>query len=175
MPSMKTRIPREVVATELDERFSSPDAKAIPWPDALSTLENAEVYWLTTVRSGGQPHVTPLIGVVLDGIFHFCTGETERKAKNLADNPNCTLVTGCNQIEEGLDIVLEGEAVQITDPQRLQQLADGWKTKYGWEFAVQGDAFFSEDGGRALVFAIDPTKAFGFGKGDRFSQTRWTF
>jgi hypothetical protein len=27
----------------------------------------------------------------------------------------------------------------------------------------------------ALVFAVAPTTAFGFGKGVRFSQTRWQF
>ena len=27
----------------------------------------------------------------------------------------------------------------------------------------------------ALVFEVRPVKAFGFGKGDSFSQTRWQF
>jgi hypothetical protein len=29
--------------------------------------------------------------------------------------------------------------------------------------------------GKALVYRIDPTTAFGFGKGTSFSQTRWRF
>ena len=34
---------------------------------------------------------------------------------------------------------------------------------------------WSEDGGPALLFAVRATRAFGFGKGDAFSQTRWLF
>ena len=36
---------------ELDKRFSDPDAEATPWADALAELEQAELYWLTTVRA----------------------------------------------------------------------------------------------------------------------------
>ena len=31
------------------------------------------------------------------------------------------------------------------------------------------------EGGEALVFEVRPTLAFGFGKGEQFSQTRWRF
>ena len=31
------------------------------------------------------------------------------------------------------------------------------------------------EGGTALVFEVAPTTAFGFGKGEVFSQTRWRF
>lgn len=37
------------------------------------------------------------------------------------------------------------------------------------------DAAFHGDGGKALVDEIRPTTAFGFGKGDPFSQTRGRF
>ncbi|QFG25164.1 pyridoxamine 5'-phosphate oxidase family protein [Actinomadura sp. WMMB 499] len=33
------------------------------WPEARRLLEDAELYWLATVRADGRPHVTPLIGV----------------------------------------------------------------------------------------------------------------
>jgi len=33
------------------------------WPEAREHLEMAELYWLTTVRGDGRPHVTPLIAV----------------------------------------------------------------------------------------------------------------
>ena len=50
-------------------------------------LENAELYWLTTVRNDGRPHVTPLIGVMQDGAVHSCTGLGEQKARNLEHSP----------------------------------------------------------------------------------------
>ena len=73
------------------------------------------MFWVTTVRPDGRPHVTPLIAVWLDGALYFCTGPTERKAKNLLRNQNCILTTGCNKRNEGLDIVIEGQAVRVTD------------------------------------------------------------
>jgi len=30
-------------------------------------LEKAEVFWLSTVRPDGRPHVTPMVSVWLDG------------------------------------------------------------------------------------------------------------
>lgn len=164
---------------ELDPRFSSADATPSPWPVARGILEQAEVYWLTTVRPDGRPHVTPLIAVWLDGALYFCTGPDERKAKNLAENLHCVITTGSNTLSEGLDLVVEGDAVNVSDEVRLQRVADAYASKYGtdtWHFTVRDGAFHGEGGrGRALVFEVAPTTAFGFGKGEPFSQTRWRF
>jgi nitroimidazol reductase NimA-like FMN-containing flavoprotein (pyridoxamine 5'-phosphate oxidase superfamily) len=72
--------------TELSA-FSSPGANPTAWAQGRTDLEGAEVYWLSTVRPDGRPHVTPLLGAWLDGALYFCTGPNERKAKNLAENP----------------------------------------------------------------------------------------
>ena len=78
---------------KLDSRFSSPGATPIPWDTARDSLTQAEIYWLTTVRADGRPHVTPLVAVWEDHALYFCTGPTA-KAKNLAQNPHCILATG---------------------------------------------------------------------------------
>ena len=161
--------------TELDDRFSSSDATATPWAIGREQLEKAEIYWLSTVHPDGRPHVTPLIAIWLDGALHFCTGPDERKAKNLAENPHCVITTGCNEIGDGIDIVLEGTAVGVTDESRLWKLAAAYKTKYNWDFDARDGAFLNKDGGRADVFEVAPETAFGFGKGGTFSQTRWRF
>ncbi|MET7937619.1 pyridoxamine 5'-phosphate oxidase family protein [Streptomyces sp. NPDC005322] len=163
--------------TDLDPRYSSPDATATPWAEALPSLEKAEISWLSTVRPDGRPHVTPLMSVWRDGALHFATGEQERKALNLAANPHVVLTTGTNA-DEGCDLVVEGEAVQVTDENRLAQLAAAWEAKYGprWHFEVRAEAFDSKDhGGRALVFEVAPRTVFGFSRGEGFSQTRWRF
>jgi hypothetical protein len=80
--------------THLDQRFSSPEATPRPWQEASDLLERAELYWLTTVRTDGRPHVTPLRGVWADGAFHFTTGPDEQKARNLAANGSCAVTTG---------------------------------------------------------------------------------
>src|SRR3954454_10587845 len=114
---------KEPVA-ELEPQFSSSGAIPTPWAEANSQLDQAEVFWLTTVRPDGRPHVTPLLAVWLDEALYFCTGASERKAQNLAQNAHCVLTTGCNTLHEGLDLVVEGAAVQVRDTARLQRLAD---------------------------------------------------
>ena len=91
--------------TELEPQFNSDDATPTPWAEALEHLEEAEVYWRSTMRPDGRPHVTPLVAVWLDGALYFCTGPHERKARNLGQNPHCVLTTGCNTLKEGLDVV----------------------------------------------------------------------
>lgn len=168
---------KEPVA-KLEPQFSSGDATATPWAEALARLEQAEVYWLSTVRPDGRPHVTPLLSVWLDGALYFCTGRDERKAKNLARNPHCVLTTGCNTLDEdGLDFVVEGKAVPVSDEALLQRVADAYESKYGsdWRFTVRDGAFHGVEGNIALVYEVVPITAFGFGKGSTFSQTRWRF
>ena len=87
-------------------------------------------------------------------------------------------MTGCNLYSEGLDIVVEGEAVRETDEAMLRRLADAWVAKYGedWRFEVSDGAFAHTDGvGHAHVFRVQAATVFGFGKGQPFSQTRWRF
>jgi general stress protein 26 len=168
---MSEREPR----TEFEPEFSEDTAQATAWGDGRKAIEQAEVYWLSTVRPDDRPHVTPLLAVWQDDALHFCTGADERKAKNLEHNPHCVLTTGNNALHGGLDIVVEGDAVRVRGTETLQRLADGWEQKYGpeWHFDV-GDGAFTHEAGEALVFAVAPAKAFGFGKGP-YSQTRWRF
>jgi nitroimidazol reductase NimA-like FMN-containing flavoprotein (pyridoxamine 5'-phosphate oxidase superfamily) len=162
--------------TELDTRFSDPDAVATGWDETRRVLESAELFWISTVRADGRPHVTPLVAVWLDGAIHFSTGATEQKAINLSDNPHVILTTGCNQWDTGLDVVVEGDAVPLTDDDMLKRLAEAWTTKWDgrWQYKVGRGGFQHEGGGTALVFSVTPTKILAFGKG-RFSQTRHRF
>lgn len=160
---------------ELDARYSSDGATPTGWAEARGRLESAQLYWLSTVRPDGRPHVTPLLSVWLDGALYFCTGPSERKARNLAHNPHCILVTGCNALDEGLDLVVEGDAAKVSDDATLRRTADAYESKYGsdWHFEVRDGAFLGP-GGQALVYEVAPSTVFGFGKGE-FSQTRWRF
>jgi general stress protein 26 len=170
--------------TDLDARFSGEDATARPWSEAIAHLEQAELFWLSTVRPDGRPHVTPLLALWLDGALYFSTGPTERKAKNIEQNAQCILTTGCNALNQGFDLVVEGTAVRVTDAAKLQRVADMYQSKYGsdWSYVVRDAALYhapegSEDGAGspAFVYEVAPTTAFGFGKGLPFSQTRWRF
>lgn len=189
--------------TKLDQNFSTPNATAVPWSEGSRQLEQAEMYWITTIRPEGRPHVVPVIGAFLDGVFYFSTGAGERKAKNLAQNPNVVISTGRNALKSAaldqlfadpaaaadlesdqLDLVLEGTAVRITDTAKLQHISDAYFAKYGeaWRFTVADGGWNIAAGSPAeaepaaiIVFEVAPTTAFGFGRGAGFSQTRWRF
>jgi general stress protein 26 len=150
---------------EIDRRFSDPEADPTPWSEAVHVLEGAELYWLTTVRTDGRPHVTPLIGVAEDAAVHFCTGLREQKARNLEHNSQVAVTTGNNRWARGLDVVVEGVAVRVTDRQALQRLADAYETKYGseWHFEV-GDGVFGTGEDAAAVFRVEPRKVLAFAK-----------
>ena len=161
---------------KIDRRFSDPEAEPTPWPDTVGVLERAELYWLTTVRADGRPHVTPLIGVAEDGIVHFCTGLDEQKGRNLEHNDRVAITTGNNSWASGLDVVVEGTAVRIRDDDALRRLADMWEAKYGavWHFDVADGMFRHLDGGGAAVFRIEPAKVLAFAK-DPHGQTTFRF
>jgi nitroimidazol reductase NimA-like FMN-containing flavoprotein (pyridoxamine 5'-phosphate oxidase superfamily) len=161
---------------EQDRRFGDPESPPTPWADVLHVLETAELFWISTVRADGRPHVTPLPAVWSDGRLHFCTGPAEQKAVNIARDPHVALTTGTNRWKEGLDVVVEGSAVPVTEDARLRTLADLWRTKYqgDWDFGVDRGMFRHGDGGSAVVFEVAPAKVLGFAKG-RFAQTRYRF
>jgi hypothetical protein len=162
---------------ELDARFSDPEAAASRWSDVRRAIEDAELFWISTVRTDGRPHVTPVPAVWDDDALYFCTGAAEQKGVNLARNRHCVLTTGNNAWKSGLDIVVEGDARRVTDDRRLQHLADAWESKYqgDWHFDVADGMFHQPDGGgEALVFEVAPTKVLAFAKGD-FAQTRFRF
>ena len=161
---------------ELDQRFSSEDAKPGTWSDTTRELESAQVYWLSTVRADGRPHVTPLIAVWRDASLYFCTGPGEQKAKNLATNSHCVVTTGHNALDDGLDVVVEGDAVRVDDDTTLKSIAGAYEAKYGptWHFDVRGGSFRHE-AGEAWVFEVSPSRAFAFAKGEPFGQTSYRF
>ena len=159
---------------EFDGGFSEPGSGPVPWADVAAVLTGSEMFWLSTVRRDGRPHVTPLPAVWDAGRLHFCTGDQEQKSMNLRHNPNCVLTTGTNRLHSGLDVVVEGEAVRITDRPRLVELAALWKSKLDWDFRVGDDAFGDAAGRTGLVFGVRPAKVLSFGK-DPYTQTRYRF
>jgi nitroimidazol reductase NimA-like FMN-containing flavoprotein (pyridoxamine 5'-phosphate oxidase superfamily) len=158
---------------KIDRRFSDPSAEPTPWATTEQALTDAELYWITTVRADGRPHVTPLVGVHHEGALHFCTGLREQKHRNLEGNPNVALTTGTNTWAQGLDVVVEGTVTPVTDNGALQRVADAYVAKYGevWRFTV-GDGVFDDDqGGPAAVFRVDAAKVIAFAKAPHAQTT----
>ena len=163
---------------EVDQPYSSEGAKPTPWTTASEHLDRAEVYWLATVRTDGRPHVTPVAAVWMGGSLYFSTGPEEQKSKNLERNAHVVITTGCNTFREGLDLVIEGDAVKVTDDTKLEPLADGFAAKYddAFGFRVRDGAFIHGEGGVAHVYEVAPVKAFSYSRGgDEGSATRYRF
>ncbi len=159
---------------EFDDRFSEPGSSPVSWAEVAGILERAEVFWLSTVRADGRPHVTPIPAVWRRERLHFCTGTQEQKTANLRREPRCILTTGTPALHGGIDVVVEGSAVRVADRAELVELAALWKAKLDWDFEVGDDAFGDADGRTAHVFLLDPSKVLAFGKGP-YTQTRFRF
>jgi general stress protein 26 len=168
--------------TKVDERFGQAGVGPTSWADTLAVIESADIFWVTTVRADGRPHVTPLVAVWTDDSLFFSTGADEQKAVNLQHNPHVILTTGCNDWQRGLDVVLEGDAVRETSREVLVRAAEVWTHKWdgdSWDYAVGDDCFHHRDGDGVqeepiYVFRVTPEKVLAFSKGP-FSHTSHRF
>ena len=164
---------------KLDTRFSEA-SEAVGWQQVSDTLTSAELYWLTTVRKDGRPHITPLVGAWVDDAFVFCTGAEEQKAQNLGHSTSVAVTTGVNTWTDGLDVVVEGDAERVTGLESLTKLADVIREKYrgDWDFTPADDGFGhtdeSGDSHIAHVFRVPPVKVLAFAKSPH-GQTTFRF
>lgn len=160
---------------QFDPRFSAPAAEAATWAAAEELLAAAELYWITTVRSDGRPHVTPLVGLWHDGAFWFTTGIGEQKQHNVEGCRDVAVTTGTNGWNSGTDVVVEGRATRASGAALMQALADRYLEKYGedWRFEP-GEDTLSEPDNPSWVYRVDPSKVLVFAK-DPHGQTSFRF
>jgi hypothetical protein len=139
---------------------------------------NRHTCWLTTINADGSPHVTGIGALWADGSFWFETGEGTRKGKNLARDPRCVLSVATHDF----DLVVEGTASKISDPQIVAAMAARWAAD-GWPARV-------DDSGQALtadfsapsagpppwsVYRIDLRTATALATVAPSGATRWRF
>ena len=153
-------------------------AKPLPWSRALKQLEaSAEgTYWLATTSPDGRPHVAAVGALWLDGKIYFTSGTRTRKSRNLAANPSCVVSVSLT----GIDLVLEGTAIRITDRPTLLRLAQRYAAQ-GWPASVGDRALIAEYSAPSAgpppwdLYVMRPTMAFGVATADPPGATRWTF
>ena len=163
--------------TELDQRYSVEGAEPTPWSAASDLLGSARIAHLATLRPDGPPHLTPLIFVWVDDRLLVHTGPEEQKARNLAADPQCTLMVGTGSADDGLDVVLEADAVVLRDDADLHRFAEALETKYGtdWHYDVVDGELLAAGDHRPIVVELVPKRGYGFRKDPSSSHTRWTF
>ena len=133
--------------------------------------------WLTTINADGSPHVTA-VGAVWDGdTFWFQTGDRTRKAKNIVRDQRCAL----SVTVDGSDVVVEGTAEKVTDPDDVARIAEIWATRGGWpvtpdERGTGLTAAFNAPGlGSPPWFVYRITPAGATSVTQKGASTRWVF
>lgn len=108
--------------------LAAPPRPAMPGGDHPS--------FLGTTRPDGRPHAAGIGARWHDGDLSFTSGPVTRKSRNLTDNPACTIAMSL----KGIDLVLEGEAVRVSDNETLNAVAALFRQE-GWPAEVEGTVF----------------------------------
>jgi hypothetical protein len=154
---------------------------AIPWERAASQFEQREfhggrgTYWLSTTCPDGRPHAAGVLGVWSDGALYFASGVRTLKSRNLEANSGCAISASLPD----LDVVIEGSARRVTDPETLERIAAEF-VRRGWPTAVNGDTLTAAWGAPSApppwhLYAVTPSVAFGVGTDGTPGATRWSF
>jgi pyridoxamine 5'-phosphate oxidase-like protein len=172
---MTDREPTEV--TNLDIYGHPP----LPWSRAAEALEiyapTPDVtFFLGTVTPDGHPHAAGVGVAWHNGDLYFTSGPRARKARNLAAHPECTI----SMRLPGVDLVLEGSAERVTDPQALEEAAALYRAG-GWPTQVEGDAFTAPYSAPSAgpppwnCYRFRFHTAFGVATAEPHGATRWRF
>jgi hypothetical protein len=99
------------------------ETRSVPAPDS----PNSRTTWLATLNEDGSPHVTAVGALWVDGSYWFQTGAGTRKGRNVERDPRCSVAVSARDA----DIVVEGDAVRVTEPAALARIAKAWADQ-GW-------------------------------------------
>jgi hypothetical protein len=114
---------------DIERSYGIPeDAEGMPSFDHVrDRMERCHTYWLTTVRPDGRSHAVPC----LPG----GSGAAEVHAVVELHTPDRTshgIRRSSSNTESGEDVmIIEGTAVQVTDPHRQRAIDDAYEAKYG--------------------------------------------
>jgi len=110
----------------------------LPWKHAVERLAKSKNYWICTVRPDGRPHSIPVSGFWLEDAFFFGTARGTRKEQNLSRNAALSV-----HLDSGDDVViLEGNAVEVSDPATFKKLDVASRTKYQMPMMLMPESVF---------------------------------
>jgi PPOX class probable F420-dependent enzyme len=133
--------------------------------------------WLATINADGSPHVTGIGALWADDAFWFETGEQTRKARNVARDPRCTLSLATREF----DLVVEGDAQQIRDPEIVARMAALWAEEWPCRVDETGTALTADFSAPSAgpppwhVYRITPRAATALAIVEPGGATRWRF
>jgi hypothetical protein len=107
----------------------------------------------------------PLIGAWIAGAFYFISGDATRKSRNLAGDSRCVITSSTTTLPS-LDIIIEGDAVEVTDGTTLRRVTDHFRSKMEWPLELRGTKVHGPNAPTAgpppyTVFGVTPATVFG--------------
>ncbi len=134
----------------------------LPWSFVEERMAVAHDYWVATVDPDGRPHLSPVWGLWVNGVFYFGTGPQTRKARNLSENPNIAVHPEGNDV-----VIVEGAAETVTEPDLAlaERVSAASVSKYGMgSHGIEGS------------YAVHPRVVFAWTEsGFPSTATRWVF
>ena len=135
-------------------------------------------FWLATANADGSPHLTGVGPLWVSGLFYVTTGETTRKARNLARDPRCTLGVSTDEF----DLAVEADAALVDDPDVVTEMAGRWASG-GWPCSLDdsGIALTAEYSAPSAgpppwgVYRLTPRRATVVLSAAPGGATRWRF
>jgi hypothetical protein len=115
----------------------------------------------------------------VDGALHFTSNRSARKAQNIAATGVCSVSVTTDE----MDLVIEGVAEAVTDPDLLERIRVAYDEKYGWPITDVGGAFDAPFGAPTAgpppyqPHVLTSQRAYAFGTNEEWHQrtTRFTF
>ena len=100
----------------------------LPWSFVEERMSAARNYRVATVLLAGRPHLAPVWGLWVEGIFYFGSEAQTRKARNLVANPNVAVHPESEDV-----VIVEGVAETLADPdpQLAERVFAASTAKYG--------------------------------------------
>jgi hypothetical protein len=171
---MTDRTPSDV--TNLDLYGHAP----LEWSRAAAAMAEPTsdvTFFLGTCRPNGAPHAAGVGAQWRDGALYFPSGPATRKSRDLEANPACTISAHLPDI----DLVLDGSAERVTDPETLERVAAGYRDDHGWPAQVEGDAFTAPYSAPSAgpppwhLYRFTFHTAFGGATAEPHGASRWRF
>jgi hypothetical protein len=160
-PARKHPVPKASRPAMPDYGLEKSKKGLLPWKWAADRLARSRQYWIATSRPDGSPHVMIVWGLWWNQAFHFSTGKTSRKARNLAANPRCVI---CSE-DAAQAVIVEG-VVGTASAADLKALFAAYKKKYKCDLSGMDEP----------LYRVEPHTVFGqIEKKFTKTATRWRF
>jgi hypothetical protein len=164
-----------LIATETE-----PGIEPLSWEEVRQLLDAERSYWVATAGPAGQPHVRPVLAVWVRDAIYSTTSPGVRKGRNLELHSACSPAARAPAI----DIVVEGPASWVDDPDLLEEIASAYDSKYGWPVTITKQNMFDAPYGAPTAgpppyraYEITPRLVYAFGTSDNLGvrSTRFRF